>query len=73
MLLYKPAEQLASGLGRFLECWKYNMLPITQALVLRQIYTHSPSGIAALYQVNLKLLLPMFKLTHVASCYYIQL
>ena len=32
MLLYKSAEQLTSGLGRFLECRKYNMLFITQVL-----------------------------------------
>ena len=41
LLLYKRAEHLSSGLGRFLECWKCNILVITQALVLCLIYTHS--------------------------------
>ena len=46
LLLYKAAEHLASGLGRFWECRKWNILVITQALVLCLIYTHSPSGAA---------------------------
>ena len=46
LLLYKAAEHLASSLGRFWECRKWNILVITQALVLCLIYTHSPSGAA---------------------------
>ena len=46
LLLYKLAEQSTSGLGRFLECRKCNILVITQALVLCLIYMHSPSGAA---------------------------
>ena len=42
LLLHKLAEQSTSGLGRFLECQKYNILVITQALVLCLIYTYSP-------------------------------
>ena len=29
LLLYKPAEHFPSSLGRFLECWKCNILVIT--------------------------------------------
>ena len=46
LLLYKLAEQSTSGLGRFLECWKCNILVIRQALMLYLKYTHSPSGTA---------------------------
>ena len=46
LLLYKLGEQSPSGLGRFLECRKCNILVITQALVLCLIYTHFPSGAA---------------------------
>ena len=46
LLLYKLAEQLASGLGRVLECWKCNKLTITQTLMVCLIYTHLPSGAA---------------------------
>ena len=41
---YKLVEQWTSGLGRFLECQKGDILVITQALVLFLIYMHSPSG-----------------------------
>ena len=44
--IYKLVEQSNSHLGRFLECWKCNILVITQVLVLCLIYTHLPSGIA---------------------------
>ena len=46
LILYKRAEHLPSGLGKFLECRKCNILVITQALVLCLINTHSPSGAA---------------------------
>ena len=46
LLLYKLAEQSTSGLGRFLEYWKCNLLVITQAPVVDLISTHSPLGAA---------------------------
>ena len=46
LLPYKLADQSTSGLGRFLECQKCNILVITQALMLCLIYTHSPLGTA---------------------------
>ena len=42
----KLAGQSTSGLGEFLECHKYNILVITQALVLCLIYMYSPLGTA---------------------------
>ena len=36
-----PLSQSVSGLGRFFECWKCNILVVTQALVF---YLHSPLG-----------------------------
>ena len=52
LLLYKVAEQSNSALGRLLGCWKYNIVVITQALMLCLIYTHSPSGIVHIYQAK---------------------
>ena len=48
LLLYKPAEHFLSGLGRFLECQKCNILVIiaTGIHALPDIYTHSPLGAA---------------------------
>ena len=44
--LVEQSEQSISGFGNFLECQKYNILVITQALMLCLIYTHLPLGAA---------------------------
>ena len=50
LLLYKLAEQWTSGLGRFLQCWKCNILVIsTQALMLCLIYICSRSWVSCIY------------------------
>ena len=46
ILYYKLADQSTSGLDRFLECRKCNILVITQALMLCLIHMHSSSGAA---------------------------
>ena len=56
LLLYNLAEQWTSGLGRFLECQKYNILVITQALMLCLIYTYA---LRRLVYVSGKALLPV--------------
>ena len=43
-LLYKQPELLAISSGRFLECWKYNILVPTQTLINCLICLHSPLG-----------------------------
>ena len=43
----KPVKQFPSGLDRFLECQKCNILVITQVLVLCPTYMHSPLGLCA--------------------------
>ena len=46
---YKLAEQLTSGLGRFLERWKCNILVKTQAFMLSLIYIRTrPQALHAL-------------------------
>ena len=45
LLLYKPAEQFPSGLGRFLVCRKWYILVITWALGICLIYMPVPSGL----------------------------
>ena len=44
-LLYKEAEILRSTLGRFLECWKWNILVITWALGIFLIYMPASLGL----------------------------
>ena len=63
-------EQLATGLGTFLESWKCNILVTTQALMPCLIYTHSTLGVMHIYQV--KHSCPHYNLyikTTLRSCY----
>ena len=51
-LLYKEAELLMSGLGRFLECRKWNILVITWALGIFLIYMPAALRLGHIYQAN---------------------
>ena len=69
LLLYMLAEQLSTGLGRFLGCQKCNILVIIQSRVLYLIYIHSPLdtvhvplGVMCIYQAK-----------HSCLCYNLQL
>ena len=54
LLPYKLAEQLASGLGRFIECWKCNMY-ISYNTCRHWCfagYMHLPSGTVCMHQAK---------------------
>ena len=67
-LLYKEAELLMSVLGRFLECWRWNILVITWALGIFLIYMPAPSGLRS---SGLSIYIRQIPLAHVITITYI--